>query len=288
MSRLLLTLILLMSEPLLAIGDDSKAKATDWEKAYEQLLLDRPDIRKKVEIGGASKDDVIAWMKQGGDRQKQGQGKAYRGPQIQIKEPSRFRSAQASQIYSGPQPGEPLPPFKVTGFLGAKRGEVFDPVDLAAGKPLMLIFQDDSVVGQKGLLLCGKTLAKIAEESRQGFMISATFLVDDPTPSKVFQYKFADKIDKAIVMSVSHDRRDGPGAYGLNRNVAMTIILARDGKVTHNFVFPQSMLYPDPHVLGGIAELLGEEHETVLSWFSNQETKQDGMGAKPAKSASKK
>ena len=69
-------------------------------------------------------------------------------------------------------------------------------------------------------------------------------------------------------ISLSKDGRDGPGAYGLNRTVSQTIILAKDGKVTRNFVFPQGMLYADPHVMDGIAELIGEDSETVAGWLA--------------------
>ena len=55
----------------------------------------------------------------------------------------------------------------------------------------------------------------------------------------------------------------------------MTIILAKDGKVTHNFVFPQSMLYPDPHFLGAIAQVIGEERETVEKWLNEAEPERE-------------
>ena len=46
------------------------------------------------------------------------------------------------------------------------------------------------------------------------------------------------------------------------------MILAKNGKVTRNFVFRQGMLLADPHVLGGIAELLDEDQETVAGWLN--------------------
>jgi hypothetical protein len=70
------------------------------------------------------------------------------------------------------------------------------------------------------------------------------------------------------LIAISKDGRDGPGAYGLNRTVSQTIILAKDGKVTRNFVFPQGLLQSDPHLMGGIAELIGEERETVARWLA--------------------
>ena len=38
-------------------------EAETWEQKYEALLENDPDVRKKVESGGASKNDVIAWLK---------------------------------------------------------------------------------------------------------------------------------------------------------------------------------------------------------------------------------
>jgi outer membrane protein assembly factor BamB len=35
-----------------------------WEKAYSLLLKENPGVREKVESGGATKEQVIAWMKQ--------------------------------------------------------------------------------------------------------------------------------------------------------------------------------------------------------------------------------
>ena len=50
--------------------------------------------------------------------------------------------------------------------------------------------------------------------------------------------------------------------------VSQTVLLSKDGKVTHNFVFPQGSLYADPHVLGGVAELLGVEREKLATWLN--------------------
>ncbi len=65
--------------------------------------------------------------------------------------------------------------------------------------------------------------------------------------------------------------RDGPGAYGLDRNVPMTIILAdAEGKVLYNFPFleiPPDV--PNAHVLGGMAGVVGEDRETIDSWLNN-------------------
>jgi hypothetical protein len=52
----------------LAAGED-----IDWEEAYTQLLKNNSGVREKVESGGATKEQVIAWMK------KQARSKGTRG-----------------------------------------------------------------------------------------------------------------------------------------------------------------------------------------------------------------
>lgn len=63
MKRLAIWLILLALAAQGGFTQDSRSDVDDWDDKYEQLLKERPDIRKKVESGGATKGDVIAWMK---------------------------------------------------------------------------------------------------------------------------------------------------------------------------------------------------------------------------------
>ena len=67
------------------------------------------------------------------------------------------------------------------------------------------------------------------------------------------------------------DGRDGPGAYGLNRDFPLTIIVAdAEGNVLHNFPFREVPPdFPNPNVLGGLADAVGEDRETVDSWLNN-------------------
>ena len=52
-------------------------------------------------------------------------------------------SAQ-EKIFSGPQPCEKLPPFKVRGVFDAEAGKDLDFVTKAAGKPILLVFVHDA------------------------------------------------------------------------------------------------------------------------------------------------
>ena len=68
-----------------------------------------------------------------------------------------------------------------------------------------------------------------------------------------------EEMPNAVLKGISPDGREGPGSYGLNRNVAQTILIAKDGKVLHNFAFTQPLLYTDPHLLGAIADAVGAD-----------------------------
>ena len=196
--------------------------------------------------------------------------KRYRnGRKVEIKDPAQFKTAGGKALFSGPQPGEKIPPFKVTGLNGDRLGKVFDPVRLAGGKPQVLIFMDDNGVGIRGLFGTASLLSQIAEKSDKQLHLAAVLLGDDPAKLQGFGKRFGERLS-GVVMGASPDGRDGPGALGLNRTISMTVIVARDGKVTHNFVFPQSMLYPDPHVLGAIASAIGQKRETVAKWLNEE------------------
>ncbi|MEM9587568.1 MAG: hypothetical protein AAGA03_09825, partial [Planctomycetota bacterium] len=80
---------------------------------------------------------------------------------------------------------------------------------------------------------------------------------------------YAGTLPEAYQLAVSPDGREGPGSYGLNRNVALTMLFAKDGQVIHNLSMVQPMLYTDPHVIGALADLVEADHKTVLTWLQD-------------------
>ena len=188
---------------------------------------------------------------------------------LAVKDPADFRM-EGKQIFSGPQSGEKLPPFRATSLAGDNKGKELDPIELAGNNPQILLFQDENGVAIRGLFGVAKAIRKIERKTEQDLHIACVFLCDDAeTITSQFASVFQDMRERGIdLIAISKDGRDGPGAYGLNRTVSQTIILARDGKVTRNFVFPQGLLQSDPHLMGGIAELIGEERETVARWLA--------------------
>ena len=70
-----------------------------------------------------------------------------------------------AELFSGPQRGEKLTSFTVTP-LHPQGNEDRDPVKKASGKPLLLILQDHSGSGMKGLYLLAPVLETIKKHSK--------------------------------------------------------------------------------------------------------------------------
>jgi len=200
---------------------------------------------------------------------------------VEVKDPSEFTNT----VFSGPQPGEVLPPLRVTGLGGELDGEEFDAVALAKGAPHILFIQDTSPVGFKGHPGLAFLLNSVSEKSPLGLIRTIILLDDDPTKASETRGLFGGGDIAGTVMGLSLDGRDGPGTYGLNRQVAQTIIVAKEGKVLYNFAFAQPLLYPDPHVLGAIAEAIGQDRTEVATWLTES---RDSKNRPTGKSMSEK
>ncbi len=200
-----------------------------------------------------------------------------RSRRFEVKDPAEFNKLQEEPIFSGPQVGESVSEFKAIGLGGKSDGEEFDPLGDADGKPLLLLFQDTSGVGMRGVAGWAQVMSAIRTQSDIDFDVSVIFLGDDPAALIDSTRGLRNFLGDKIQMAFSGDGRDGPGQLGLNRNVGLTALLVKDGKVLHNFAFTQPQLTPEPHVLGGLAELLGIERETLSQWLNGSEATQDRM-----------
>jgi beta-lactamase regulating signal transducer with metallopeptidase domain len=170
-------------------------------------------------------------------------GKQYKDEShIKVKDPTLLEQSEENRIFSGPQPSEKLPPLTVTGIGGRIDGTTFDITTKADGKPLILFLQDTNAVGVKGLVNVSRLLLKIdalqkryskatgAETSNQGLQIGVVFLADNLDTLPEWAHNMLKKeIPNEVLTGLSPDGREGPGSYGLNRNVAQTPVLAYAG-----------------------------------------------------------
>ncbi len=252
----------------------------------EPVLSPDPHVLGGIaELIGVDRETIAAWLNDGSTEEmpmrraaeerrqmeaRRREESRRRRPQLEVKDPAEFLTERDQALFSGPQPGEPLPGFEVNGVQGELDGRSFDPTTIAEGRPILLIFQDLEGAGLRGLIQLGRLLPTIADRSSTDLTTSITLLGDDPNELTGMSQRIEQYLPESMILSISRDGRDGPGALGLNRNVGRTVILAKDGQVTHNFVFQRSGLYPDPHVLGGLAELLDVDRATLQSWLNDE------------------
>ena len=242
-------------------GEDADARAALMEK-----------LGALVEAGKITRDDAGDLYRTAFPERSRAR-RQYRNKRVaEVKAPELFNKDVKNPIFSGPQPGERLVSFKSTGLAGEHKEQVLDPIAMASNGSQIIVFQDDSGASIRGLNNLSDSIGKIDRKSEIDLHVSVVFLSDDPEAIKKYAGIFPALIERGVdVVAFSKEGREGPGAYGLNRTVSQTFLLAKGGTVLHNFVLPQGGLYSDPHVLGGIAELIGEKRETVQAWL-NQET----------------
>ncbi len=159
-------------------------------------------------------------------------------------------------IFSGPQVGETLPPLIVRGAFEPVAGQDIDPVQDAGQRPLILIFIHD--VNRLAIGLT-RTVSQYAHARAGDGLASAVILLDDdPTTAEETLKRIRHALTDRVTHAVSIDGREGPGSYGLNRNVTLTILVAKEGKVTANHAIVQPSLQFDlPKILTSIIGVVG-------------------------------
>ena len=176
----------------------------------------------------------------------------------------------AEPIFSGPQVGEILPEFEVRGLRGPRAGKMFDLVGEAKGKPIVLIFVHQ--LTRPGLALANTVMGFAASRTESELHAGYIFLTDDVTKTEAWAKRVnASVFVKDIPTTVSLDGLEGPGAYGLNRNVTLTVLIANKNRVTANFALVQPSEQADgPKIFQQLAQVSGGGPVPDISKFSRR------------------
>ncbi len=159
-------------------------------------------------------------------------------------------------VFSGPQAGEKVVSFQARGAFGPREGKEFDPVVEADGKPLILIFVH--VRTRPAFGLTNAVMSYAATRAADGLQAAIVFLPEDATETADWLKRVQAYFPKRVAVGISSDGQEGPGAYGLNRNVALTVLIAKEGKVTANFALVDPSLQADgPKIAEQIVKVLG-------------------------------
>lgn len=179
-------------------------------------------------------------------------------------------ACSADPVFSGPQVGEKLPPLRVKVIAGAGEGEVLDVVAEAGDKPQLIFFLHERTRPAFGLMNTVMRFAKT--RMKDGLQPVHVFLSDDATETEAWLKRLnASMFASGIRRTLSLDGVEGPGAYGLNRNVTVTVLVANEGKVTANFALVQPGEQADaPRIFAAVVDVLGGGPVPDVAEFSQQ------------------
>lgn len=159
-------------------------------------------------------------------------------------------------VFSGPQVGERLPEFKVRGAFDDDAGKDLDFVARAAGKPLVLVFIHDAT--RPSISMTRILSAYALTRAKDGLASGVVWLDDDVSAAESALKRMRHALAPGAPTGISLDGREGPGNLGLNRNVMLTIVVAKENRVTANFALVQPSIQADlPKILQAIADVVG-------------------------------
>lgn len=176
-------------------------------------------------------------------------------------------------VFSGPQVGEKLPPLKAQGVFDDQKGKMVDLLAEADGKPLLVVFVHQFTRPTAGLSRVLMSFSTLRKGKVYGALV---FLTDDVTAmeARLARARRAFGGDRPIM--ISPDGPEGPGAYGLNRKVAMTVIFADKGKVLGNHAIIDPSVQADTNkILAGVVKTIGGEVPTLAQLGAVQYTGQN-------------
>ncbi len=183
------------------------------------------------------------------------------------KKSARDKAAQskaAPRVFSGPQVGETLPKFSVQRMFGEDPKEVLDPVAAAGGKPVVLIFVHK--ITRPGIAAIRVVCKFLEQKKKSGLGAAVVFLTEDPPSTEAWMRRARRALPAAVPLGISRDGIEGPGAYGLNRKVELTVLVGNKGKVTANFALVQPSIPVDvPGILKAVVSQVGGKVPTLAS-----------------------
>ena len=173
---------------------------------------------------------------------------------------SLLRAEEPATVFSGPQVGEKLPALKVTLAYGQERGKTVDLIELAANRPTLLVIVNGSNRPAANLTRC---LMNYAEMQTEKLFAGVVYLDSDLPAAEQYLRQATSWWGVGPPVGISVDGPEGPGSYGLNRNVNLTVLVAEKGRVLNNFALIQPSSVDAPKILQEVITLIGGRVPTI-------------------------
>lgn len=150
--------------------------------------------------------------------------------------------AEEEEVFSGPQEGERLADFKILDVL-ENEGKSFQYAEKVGDNPVLLIFVHK--VTRPSIGLVRMVVDEANRLRKDDLKVVLVMLGEDVTATLARVKQIRHALPREAILGVSPDKQEGPGAYGLNRNVTLTVLAGRDGKVVENFALIQPSVQAD-------------------------------------------
>lgn len=185
-------------------------------------------------------------------------------------------------LFSGPQVGEPLPSLPVQLVLEEDPTQKLDVARGESAAPARLVVFVHTLT--RPSVAFTRMLGEYAASRKQdGIETAVVFLGDDPTALAASLRRARHALPKKVTIGISPDGAEGPGAFGLNRNVTLTVLVANEGRVTANYALVDPSIPVDlPKVLQAICDVIGGEPPAVES-LQSASRERPAMRKKPGK-----
>jgi hypothetical protein len=160
------------------------------------------------------------------------------------------------KVFSGPQQGESTTPFNTTELRGENQGATVDPIQVNQGKPTALVFVHGI---ERSMVPLMRVVDGFGSKHKEKIITNWVFLSDDPITSRQRLPQVGRSIKLQGRMLLSSDGIEGPGNYGLNKDCLLTILTAKENKVTANFALIQPGIADAKEVVAALSSLIGLE-----------------------------
>ncbi|HEY8749514.1 MAG TPA: hypothetical protein VIM11_16140 [Tepidisphaeraceae bacterium] len=183
-----------------------------------------------------------------------------------------FLCGAADPIYSGPQLGEKVTTFKVADVSGVSAGRVRE---VLPGKDRAAVLVFISGV-ERSIVPLMTVVDQYGYERRDSLSAEFVFLSDDRVASTKRLPLVGQSLGMRCPMTISVDGPEGPGNYGLNKAVLMTILVAKEGRVTANFALVQPGIADAPAVIAAMAKASGDANPPTAEVLRERRLKATG------------
>lgn len=190
-----------------------------------------------------------------------------------------FPSQAADPVFSGPQPGEKITPFKVVTLAGPAAGKEYDPVSEHKGAPSAFVFIHGV---ERSMVPILRVLDQYGHERKDRLKMEFVFLSADRAEAERRFPAVGKSLSLQSRMGLSTDGIEGPGNFGLNKECLLTIVAAREDRVTANFALIQPGISDAPKIIEALALTIQDEAPPTVAQLEERRQALTGRPSRPA------